>query len=67
MEITLDGPRTIVMLNDVKVTDYHRRPARSGQVDFEPQRGRRPDEGYIGLQNHSDKTSCSSKKSACSR
>jgi hypothetical protein len=55
MDITLDGSRTIVVLNDIKVTDYT-----EGQLvperkfDFEPQRGRRPDEGYIGLQNHSD-------------
>src|SRR5205814_803527 len=24
------------------------------RIPFEPQRGRRPDEGWIGLQNHSD-------------
>lgn len=56
MEITLDGPRTIVVLNDVKVTDYTEGdPVPDRKFDFEPQRGRRPDEGYIGLQNHSDK------------
>jgi Domain of Unknown Function (DUF1080) len=55
MDITLDGPHTIVMLNDVKVTDYTEgQPVPERKFDFEPQRGRRPDEGYIGLQNHSD-------------
>jgi hypothetical protein len=56
MEITLDGPRTVVTLNGIKVTDY----TEGGAVppkkkSYEPDRGRRPDEGYIGLQNHSDK------------
>ena len=56
MEITLDGPRTIVFVNGVKVTDYTEgQPVPDRKFDFEPQRGRRPDEGYIGLQNHSDK------------
>jgi hypothetical protein len=55
MVITLDGPHTIVVLNDVKVTDYTEgQPVAERKFDFEPQRGRRPDEGYIGLQNHSD-------------
>ncbi len=55
MEITLDGPRTVVVLNGVKVTDYvegQEVPAK--KFDFEPQRGTRPNDGYIGLQNHSD-------------
>jgi hypothetical protein len=55
MEITLDGPRTIVMLNGVKVTDYSEGdPVPEKKFDFEPWRGPRPLEGYIGLQNHSD-------------
>ena len=55
MEITLDGSRTIVMLNGVKVTDYKDGdPAPARKFDFEPQRGPRPDFGYMGLQNHSD-------------
>ena len=55
MEITLDGPRTIVHLNGVKVTDYTEGdPVPERKHDFEPQRGPRPNEGYIGLQNHSD-------------
>jgi hypothetical protein len=55
MVITLDGPHTIVTLNDVKVTDYTEgEPVPARKFDFEPQRGRRPDAGWIGLQNHSD-------------
>jgi hypothetical protein len=55
MEITLDGPHTIVVLNGVKVTDYTEgEPVPERKFDFEPQRGPRPIEGYIGLQNHSD-------------
>ena len=55
MEITLEGPRTIVVLNGVKVTDYTEGdPVPTRKFDFEPQHGPRPLEGYIGLQNHSD-------------
>jgi hypothetical protein len=55
MEITLDGPRTTVVLNGVKVTDYREGdPVPERKFDFEPMRGPRPLEGYIGLQNHSD-------------
>ena len=53
MEITLDGPRTIVHVNGEKVTDYTEGdPVPERQFDFEPFRGPRPTEGYIGLQNH---------------
>lgn len=55
MDITLDGPRTIVSVNGVKVTDYREGdPVGPRKFDFEPQHGRRPDFGYIGLQNHGD-------------
>jgi hypothetical protein len=55
MEITLDGPRTLVSVNGEKVTDYTEGQAvPERKFDFEPIRGRRPNEGYIGLQNHSD-------------
>jgi len=55
MIITLDGPRTIVVLNDVTVTDYTEgQPVPERKFKFEPQRGTRPNDGYIGLQNHSD-------------
>jgi hypothetical protein len=54
MEITLDGPRTIVVVNGTKVTDYTEGDAvPPRKFSFEPQRGPRPNEGYIGLQNHS--------------
>ena len=55
MDITLDGPHTVVVLNGVKVTDYTEGdPVPDRKFDFEPQHGPRPLEGYIGLQNHSD-------------
>ena len=56
MEITLDGPRTIVYLNGVKVTDFKEGdPVPAKKFDFEPERGPRPLSGYIGIQNHSEK------------
>jgi hypothetical protein len=55
MEITLDGPHTVVAVNGVKVTDYTEgQPTPPKKLSFEPDRGRRPDSGYFGLQNHSD-------------
>jgi hypothetical protein len=55
MEITLDGNRTSVMVNGVKVTDFtDGSPVPEKKFDFEPQRGPRPNSGYMGLQNHSD-------------
>ena len=55
MLITLDGPRTIVHLNDQLVTDYREgEPVPARKFDFEPYPGRRPDSGYFGLQNHGD-------------
>ena len=54
MEIALDGDRTVVHLNGVKVNDYlegdGKIPIRAHE--FEPIRGYRPREGYIGIQNH---------------
>ena len=54
MEITLDGPHIVVDLNGVKVTDFHEGqavpPKPPGSID--PERGPRPESGYIGLQNH---------------
>jgi len=55
MEITLDGLHTIVLLNGVKVTDFtegNSVPER--KANYEPLRGPRPLEGFIGLQNHND-------------
>ncbi len=55
-EITLDGDRTVVHVNGVKVTDYvEGQDVPPRQHDYEPARGTRPEYGYIGLQNHSDK------------
>jgi len=54
MEITIDGPRTIVFLNGMKVTDFtegHPVPAKP-PGSHDPDRGPRPDSGFIGLQNH---------------
>ena len=54
MDITIDGALTIVFLNNVKVTDFTEgqpvppKPEGSG----DPDRGPRPETGYIGLQNH---------------
>jgi hypothetical protein len=53
--IILDGPRTIVYLNGVKVTDYTEGdPIPERKFDFEPFPGPRPDSGYFGLQNHGE-------------
>lgn len=55
LEITLDGPRTIVVLNGEKVTDFKEGDAVPAKTrDFEPERGPRPLTGYIGIQNHDD-------------
>ncbi len=57
MEIALDGPHTQIVLNGVKVTDYTEGdpvpPKRAGEG--EPEHGPRPNQGYIGLQNHNEK------------
>jgi hypothetical protein len=54
MEITLQGPRTMIYLNGQKVTDYTEgQPVPERKFDFEPQHGRRPNAGWFGLQNHS--------------
>jgi hypothetical protein len=55
MEITLDGARTVVVLNGVRVTDYREGdPVPPKKFDYEPCRGLRPLKGYFGLQNHSE-------------
>jgi hypothetical protein len=55
MEITINGPRTIIYVNGQKVTDYKEGdPVPERKFDFEPYHGLRPDSGYIGLQNHGD-------------
>jgi hypothetical protein len=53
MEITLAGQRTVVTVNGVKVTDFHGSdPVPDRKMYYEPERGPRPDAGYIGVQNH---------------
>jgi len=53
MEITVNGQRTIVYVNGEKVTDFTEGDAVQPKTrDFEPERGPRPESGYIGLQNH---------------
>lgn len=56
LEITLDGPRTTVVLNGTKVSNYvegQAVPARA--LDWEPQRGPRPEEGWLALKNEDGK------------
>jgi hypothetical protein len=53
LEIQMRGPRTTVKLNGVVVTDYDgvaAVPAKKGK--YEPDRGPRPDQGYIAIQHH---------------
>jgi hypothetical protein len=53
MEIAMKGARTIVTLNGVVVTDYDGHspvPPKKGR--YEPERGPRPDTGYIAVQHH---------------
>jgi hypothetical protein len=53
MEITLDGLRTIVYVNGVLVTDYDgTSPVPEKKKSYEPDRGPRPESGYVALQNH---------------
>jgi hypothetical protein len=56
MEITLEGDRTMVVVNGAKVTDFREGdPVPEKAKPSEPDRGRRASAGYIGLQNHGDK------------
>jgi len=53
MEITLMGDRTIVHVNGILVTDFTEGdPVPKKTLEYEPDRGPRPDIGYIGIQNH---------------
>lgn len=53
LEITLQGPRTIVKLNGELVTDYDGvSPVPEKKSVWEPDRGKRPDSGYIAVQHH---------------
>jgi hypothetical protein len=53
LEITMKGLRTVVKLNGVLITDYDgvaAVPPKKGQ--YEPERGLRPEQGYIAVQHH---------------
>ncbi len=53
LEITMKGQRTTVMLNGVLVTDYDgSAPVPAKKSQYEPDRGPRPDSGYIAIQHH---------------
>lgn len=55
MLIRLDGKRTMVTINDRLVTDFTEgQPVPEKKIWYEPDRGPRPEKGYIGLQNHGD-------------
>jgi len=53
MDIMLDGKRTVVIVNGKKVTDFTEgNPVPEKKLSYEPERGPRPEAGYIGLQCH---------------
>lgn len=53
MLITLKGPRTMVEVDGVLVTDFTEAdPVPEKKIWYEPNRGPRMERGYIGLQNH---------------
>lgn len=56
LEITLKGQQVIATLNGVKVLDFDPQTATIPErtKPYEPERGPRPELGYIGLQNHDD-------------
>ena len=56
MEITIDGPHTVVLVNGIKVTDYTEGQPVPPRKEDDPLAGPRPNEGYIGLQNDGDET-----------
>ena len=53
MEITLDENKTLVHVNGVLVTSFTEGdPVPEKVKSYEPERGPRPETGYIGIQNH---------------
>jgi hypothetical protein len=53
MDITLDGARTVVHINGVFVTDYTEGDPVPPKInDWDPDRGPRPNSGYVAVQNH---------------
>ncbi len=58
MDIVLDGQTTTVILNGTQVNQFRGdQPTPARKQWYEPVRGPRPDEGYIGLQNHDARSS----------
>jgi hypothetical protein len=56
MEIQMRGPRTTVKVNGVEVTDYDGvTPVPEKVKVYEPDRGKRPDTGFIAVQHHGGK------------
>jgi len=52
MEVTIDGPHTMIFVNGEKITDFHEGdPVPPKKESSDPDRGPRADSGYIGLQN----------------
>jgi hypothetical protein len=57
LEIALDGQTTTVTVNGQVVNTFRGdQPVPERKIYYEPQRGPRPDSGYIGLQNHDEKS-----------
>lgn len=57
MEIRLDGQKTVISVNGKVVNEFEgSQPVPPRVKYYEPQRGPRPDSGYIGLQNHDEKS-----------
>jgi 3-keto-disaccharide hydrolase len=57
MDIVLKGQETIVYLNGQKINDFVGNQSVPPRKQwFEPVRGPRPDMGFIGLQNHDNKS-----------
>ena len=57
LEIAMDGQTTTVSVNGEMVNTFRGdQPVPERQKYYEPQRGPRPDIGYIGLQNHDEES-----------
>ena len=57
MDIVLKGQETTVILNGRKINDFFGNQEVPPRKEwFEPVRGPRPDSGYIGLQNHDNRS-----------
>jgi hypothetical protein len=55
LEIQLIGLRTVIKVNGILVTDYDgAAPVPAKEKTYEPDRGSRPEFGYIALQHHDD-------------